>query len=241
MALFQPVSQPVSSETVTNGVNTIPLFRSKMSSLVEIRNVEEIYIHYFADKVRGVGVTDVSGECKPMVFSLTQIGAEHFCQEGEHFVSEKCDRQLKGMQDFCQNEKTGAVHLASSETSSGSGSRTEVDLMGKPIGDSRVPSHGAFKDADGRGGGKNKTNATAALDIERMKENELKKKEDGKKGKERVREVKVTGKGRVGSEELRLHLESFLDLPKRRKDATTQVEKGLMRRLLGKKPKIYLV
>ena len=79
---------------------------------MEIRNAEEIYIHYFADKVRG-GVTDASGvqeECKPMVFSLTEIKSENFCQEGEHFVSEKCD-QLKGMQDFCQNGKTGAAHL----------------------------------------------------------------------------------------------------------------------------------
>ena len=46
-----------------------------MSSLVEIRNAEEIYIHYFADKCREV--TDVKGESwlesKSMVFSLTQI------------------------------------------------------------------------------------------------------------------------------------------------------------------------
>ena len=113
-----------------------------MSSLVEIRNIEEIYIHYFADKVR---VTDAKGveqgECKPMVFSLTQIESENFCQD---FVSEKCDR-LKGMQDFCQNEKT-----RDHSNSSGSLSRNEMDLMGKPIYNSRVSSHGVFKDADGR-------------------------------------------------------------------------------------------
>ena len=209
-----------------------------MSSLVEIRNIEEIYIHYFADKVR---VTDAKGveqgECKPMVFSLTQIESENFCQD---FVSEKCDR-LKGMQDFCQNEKT-----RDHSNSSGSISRNEVDLMGKPIYNSRIPSHGLFKDADGSGGGKRceQTHVTDVLDIESMKGNKLKKTEGEKekvKKKERVTEEKVREKGKFGSEELGLNSESFFDpVPKRRKDATTQVEKRSMRRLLGKKPNSHL-
>ena len=209
---------------------------------MEIRNVEEIYIHYFADK--SSGVTDGGGvHSKPMVFSLTQIKPENFCQEEEHFLNhQKCD-ELKGMQDFCQNEKTEA-YLASSAASSVSISRNEVDLMGKPIDNSRVPSNGA----DGKGG-KNKkrcekAEATATLDIKRMMGNESKETEDRKKGKEKVKrkervaEEKVKEKSKVGSEELMLNMESLLDLPKRRKDATTQVERGLVRRLLGKTPNV---
>ena len=200
---------------------------------MEIRNAEEIYIHYFADKCRGV--TDGAGvqeECKPMVFSLTQIEvAEHFCQEEEHFVSgQKCDQQNEKL-----SRKIGA-HLASSPTSLGS----DVNLLGKPIDNSRLPSQVVFKGVNG--GNENRreqNNATAALDLERMEGNESEKTEVGKKRKEKVRkkermkEDKVAEKSKVESGEL----ESFLEeVPKRRKDATTQVEKGLMRRLLGRKP-----
>ena len=209
---------------------------------MEIRNVEEIYIHYFADK--SSGVTDGGGvHSKPMVFSLTQIKPENFCQEEEHFLNQKCD-QLKGMQDFCQNEKTGA-HLASFATSPRSISESDLDLMGKPIDNSRVSSHGVGKGADGRvGENKNRceqNNATGAVEFNELMEGEkLKNSENAKKQKERVKkkerltEAKLIEKGRVGSEELTLHLESFLEVPKRRKDATTQVERGLIKRLLGR-------
>ena len=176
-----------------------------MSSLVEIRNVEEIYIHYFADK--SSGVTDGGGvHSKPMVFSLTQIKPENFCQEEEHFLNhQKCD-QLKGMQDFCQNEKTGAVKTG------GNKKRCEQnDTI-------------AAVEFDERREGK-KLKMVENLERQKVKV----------KKKERLTEAKYTEKGTVGSEELTLDLESFLDLPKRRKDATTQAqERGRIKRLLGR-------
>ena len=128
---------------------------SKMSSLVEIRNVEEIYIHYFVDKCRDM--TDARGvqveECRPCVFSLTQIEAGNSCQEKEQFVrSQKCDRdQLKGLQDFPQNGKTGFAHSARVATSPKSISGSDTDLMEKTIDNSRA--HGECKSKSADGGG----------------------------------------------------------------------------------------
>ena len=137
-----------------------------MSSLVEIRNAEEIYIHYFADKCREV--TDVKGESwlesKSMVFSLTQIensltqienpltqsGAgenfksqmelENCCQGEEHFVNpgQKCDQR----RDFCQKKTKTGARLDSFATSLRSTSRSDEKLMGERIDNSTAPSQG---------------------------------------------------------------------------------------------------
>ena len=130
-----------------------------MSSLVEIRNAEEIYIHYFADKCREV--TDVKGESwlesKSMVFSLTQIenpltqsGAgenfksqielENSCQGEEHFVNpgQKCDQR----RDFCQKKTKTGARLDSFATSLRSTSRSDEKLMGEHIDNSTAPSQG---------------------------------------------------------------------------------------------------
>ena len=208
---------------------------------MEIRNVEEIYIHYFADK--SSGVTDGGGvHSKPMVFSLTQIKPENFCQEEEHFLNhQKCD-ELKGMQDFCQNEKTGADLTSFATSPSRSISESDMGLMGESIDNSTVSSQGVGKGADGNRGGGNKDNTTAAVEFDerregkklKMVENWERQKAKVKK-KERFTESKYTEKGTVGSEQLTLDLESFLDLPKRRKDATTQAqERGRIKRLLGR-------
>ena len=208
-----------------------------MSSLVEIRNAEEIYIHYFADKCREV--TDVKGESwlesKSMVFSLTQIenpltqsGAgenfksqmelENCCQGEEHFVNpgQKCDQQ----QDFCQKKKTGA-RLDSFATSPRSTSGSDEKLMGERIDNSTALSHGvSTMAAEER---ETKLDATQSSKKVKVKVGQ----------KEHVRVKKDREKSLVKFEELLLQLESFPVCPKTNKDVGTQVQKGLMRRLLG--------
>ena len=215
-----------------------------MSSLVEIRNAEEIYIHYFADKCREV--TDVKGESwlesKSMVFSLTQIensltqienpltqsGAgenfksqmelENCCQGEEHFVNpgQKCDQQ----QDFCQKKKTGA-RLDSFATSLRSTSGSDEKLMGERIDNSTALSHGvSTMAAEER---ETKLDATKSSQKVKVKVGQ----------KEHVRVKKDKDKSLVKFEELLLQLESFPVCPKTNKDVGTQVQKGLMRRLLG--------
>ena len=227
---------------------------SKMSSLVEIRNVEEIYIHYFVDKCRDM--TDARGvqvgECKPCVFSLTQIEAANSCQEKEQFVrSQKCD-QLKGLQDFPQNGKTGFAHTARVATSPKSISGSDMELMEKTIDNSKAPSHGECKSKSADGGGnkiecEQKDNGTGPVNFDNEKiGNNLLKKVDNLKTrrekenrKERLAASKVAEKSSVGSEDLTLELESLLDIePTRQVDATTQVKKGSIRRLLGRNNKI---
>ena len=222
-----------------------------MSSLVEIRNAEEIYIHYFADKCREV--TDVKGESwlesKSMVFSLTQIenpltqiensltqienpltqsGAgenfksqmelENCCQGEEHFVNpgQKCDQQ----QDFCQKKKTGA-RLDSFATSLRSTSGSDEKLMGERIDNSTAPSQGVVAmAAEGR---ETKLDATKSSQKVKVKVGQ----------KEHVRVKKDKDKSLVKFEELLLQLESFPVCPKTNKDVGTQVQKGLVRRILG--------
>ena len=208
-----------------------------MSSLVEIRNAEEIYIHYFADKCREV--TDVKGESwlesKSMVFSLTQIensltqseAGENFksqmelensCQGEEHFVNpgQKCDQQ----RDFCQKTKTGA-RLDSFATSLKSTSGSDEKLMGEHIDNSTAPSQGV--------------SAMAAEEREtKLDATKSSKKVKVKVGqKEHVRVKKDREKSLVKFEELLLQLESFPVCPKTNKDVGTQVQKGLLRRILG--------
>ena len=210
-----------------------------MTSLVEIRNAEEIYIHYFADKCREV--TDVKGESwlesKSMVFSLTQIenplaqsGAgenfksqmelENCCQGEEHFVNpgQKCDQQ----QDFCQKKKTGA-RFDSFATSLKSTSRSDEKLMGERIDNSTALSHGV--------------SAMCAEEREtKLDATESSKKVKVKVGpKEHVRVKKDKDKSLVNFEELLLQLESFPVCPKTNKDVGTQVQKGLLRRILGER------
>ena len=218
---------------------------------MEIRNVEEIYIHYFVDKCRDM--TDARGvqvdECKPCVFSLTQIEAANSCQEKEQFVrGQKCD-QLKGLQDFPQNGKTGFAHTARVAKSSRSISGSDMELMEKTIDNPKAPSHGECKSADG-GGNKikceQKDNGTGPVGIDDQKIGNLLKKVDNLKTrkekenrKERLAASKVAEKSSVGSEDLTLELESLLDIePTRRVDATTQVKKGSIRRFLGRNNKI---
>ena len=215
-----------------------------MSSLVEIRNAEEIYIHYFADKCREV--TDVKGESwlesKSMVFSLTQIensltqienpltqseAGENFksqielensCQGEEHFVNpgQKCDQR----RDFCQKKKTGA-RLDSLATSLRSTSGSDEKLMGERIDNSTAPSQGvSAMAAEER---ETKLDATKSSQKVKVKVGQ----------KEHVRVKKDKDKSLVKFEELLLQLESFPVCPKTNKDVGTQVQKGLMRRLLG--------
>ena len=224
---------------------------SKMSSLVEIRNVEEIYIHYFVDKCRDM--RDARGvqveECRPCVFSLTQIEAGNSCQEKEQFVrSQKCD-QLKGLQDFPQNGKTNSARVATSPRSI---SGSDTDLMEKTIDNSKAPSHGECKSKSADGGGnkirceqKDNGSGPVGIDDQKIGKNLLKKVDNSKtrrekeNRKERLAASKVAEKSSVGSEDLTLELESLLDIePTRRVDATTQVKKGSIRRLLGRNNKI---
>ena len=213
-----------------------------MSSLVEIRNAEEIYIHYFADKCREV--TDVKGESwlesKSMVFSLTQIensltqienpltqsGAgenfksqmelENCCQGEEHFVNpgQKCDQQ----QDFCQKKKTGA-RLDSFATSPRSTSGSDEKLMGERIDNSTAPSQGVSAMA----AEERETKLDATQSSKKVKVGQ----------KEHVRVKKDKDKSLVKFEELLLQLESFPVCPKTNKDVGTPVHKGLVRRILG--------
>ena len=217
---------------------------------MEIRNVEEIYIHYFVDKCRDM--TDARGvqveECRPCVFSLTQIEAGNSCQEKEQFVrSQKCD-QLKGLQDFPQNGKTHSARVATSPRSIPG---SDMELMEKTIDNSKAPSHGECKSKSADGGGnrircEQKDNGTGPVDIDDQKIGNLLKKVDNLKTrrekenrKERLAASKVAEKSSVGSEDLTLELESLLDIePTRRVDATTQVKKGSIRRLLGRNNKI---
>ena len=223
-----------------------------MSSLVEIRNAEEIYIHYFADKCREV--TDVKGESwlerKSMVFSLTQIensltqiensltqienpltqseAGENFksqielensCQGEEHFVNpgQKCDQQ----RDFCQKKKKTGARLDSFATSLRSTSGSDEKLMGEHIDNSTAPSQGV--------------SAMAAEEREtKLDATKSSKKVKVKVGqKEHVRVKKDREKSLVKFEELLLQLESFPVCPKTNKDVGTQVQKGLLRRILG--------
>ena len=213
-----------------------------MSSLVEIRNAEEIYIHYFADKCREV--TDVKGESwlesKSMVFSLTQIensltqienpltqsGAgenfksqmelENCCQGEEHFVNlgQKCDQQ----QNFCQKRKTGA-RLDSFATSLRSTSRSDEKLMGERIDNSTAPSQGVSAMA----AEERETKLDATKSSKKVKVGQ----------KEHVKVKKDKDKSLVKFEELLLQLESFPVCPKTNKDVGTQVQRGLVRRILG--------